>query len=144
EVVLCRARKRIQFDSVSSLFLGLIEFADINDDTRQQFVRSGIRGRKFLRALQFGKTIREFPLGKRANTAEGRMRLRQHRRDCDRSLSILARFRPRRFTLAAEISTQSPRFGTLGVGKRVIGIESDSLIVLSNRSAIVLEVASQY
>src|ERR1700682_1056967 len=51
EVVLRRKGKRIQFHGLPSLFLSLIRFTQINDDSRQQIIRRRIRGRKFFGAF---------------------------------------------------------------------------------------------
>ena len=70
------------------------------------------------------------------------MRLRQRWCDGHRLLRILTRFRPGGFALAAEISDQRPRFGTLGISQGIIGIQPDCLIEVSYRFAKVFEIAS--
>ena len=62
--------------------------AKINNHPRQQIVRGRIRGRKFFGAPQFAQAFGKFPLRKKANPTEGRVRLGQRRRDRDGFLRI--------------------------------------------------------
>ena len=71
------------------------------------------------------------------------MRLGQCGRNRHRLLRILAPFRPCGFALAAKISDQCPRFGTLCICQRIIRIQPDRLIEVSNRFAMIFEIASQ-
>src|ERR1700680_2130059 len=71
------------------------------------------------------------------------MRLCQRRRDSDSFLRVVARFWPLGLAVAAEISNQSERFGTLCVSQSIIRVEPNRLIEVADSSAIIFEIASR-
>src|SRR5262249_54979304 len=70
------SRQRVEFHSLPRLSLGLIKPPRINNYSRQQIVRGGIRRRQFFCTLQFLQTFRKFPICQKKNPAKSGMCLR--------------------------------------------------------------------
>src|SRR4029077_2563710 len=70
------------------------------------------------------------------------MRPGQRWRDCDCLLRVVARFWPLGLAVAAEISNQSERFGTLCVSQSVISVAPTRLIEVADSFAIIFKIAS--
>src|ERR1700730_18370774 len=70
------------------------------------------------------------------------MRLGQRRRDRVYSLRVVEVFWALGLAVAAEISNQSERFGTLCVSQSIIRVEPSRLIEVADSSAIIFEIAS--
>ena len=128
QVELRRNRQRVEFHRLPRLTLGLINSPQINDDSRQQIVRSGIGRRKFFRTLQFAQSFGELPL--RQENGPSR---EPHVPRPDQAQS--RRLSPHRFALldtrsvAAPVRSpiDCPRFGTLCISQSIIGVELDCL-----------------
>src|SRR5205807_6321454 len=95
---------------------------------------------KFLGAFELAQTFGKFPFCKKVNPPEGRMCFSQPRCYRDRFLAILAGRCPGRLYIASKIANQRPRFRTFGISQRVIWIEADRFIVVTNSFAIILEI----
>jgi hypothetical protein len=128
---------------LTCLTLGLIDSPQVNDDSRQQIIGSGIGRRKFFRAPKLGKAFRKSPLSKESYKAESCARLGQRGRNRDGFLRITQRFWIRGRPLASEISHERPCFGTLCISQCITRVELDRLIVVTDGLAKIFDVTAQ-
>jgi hypothetical protein len=86
--------ERVEFNRLPGQLLGLLELTKINHHSRHQIVGGRVPRRELLRTPEFGQTLGKFPLDKKANPAQGRVRFREMRVDRDGLLGIGACGRP--------------------------------------------------
>src|SRR5262249_40470572 len=94
EAAPCLISKRIAVDRLSCQFLSFIELPEVNHQSRQEIIRSGVPRCELLRATHFVHTLSKFPFDKKANPAKRGVCLRELRLDRHGPRAVTCCFRP--------------------------------------------------